>query len=160
MSKRYLLSLLIATLLLLPLVLTGCGGLSLFGPPTPTPLPFALFTAQDVFAAFTAAGLETTIAPEDEQIVAGRDDPADYDERVVFQIASIAPLGGQVITFENAEQLAAWQAYIESQRNNSATRRSVVYVYFRNNVMVQLNSSLTNAQAEAFRAALEDMTFS
>lgn len=159
MSKRYLLSLLIATLLLLPLLLTGCGGVSLFGPPTATPLPFNLFTPQDVFNAFTAAGLETAIAPDDEQIVAGRDDPADYDERVVFHIASIAPLGGQVITFETADQLAAWQAYIESLRNNSSTRRGVIYVYFRNNVMVQLNSSLTNAQAEAFREALEDMTF-
>ena len=47
MSKRYLLSLLIATLLLLPLLLTGCGGVSLFGPPTATPLPFYRVAEQE-----------------------------------------------------------------------------------------------------------------
>ncbi|MBK8033731.1 MAG: hypothetical protein IPK17_30385 [Chloroflexi bacterium] len=69
--------------------------MSPFGPPTATPPPFNLFTPHDVFNAFTAAGLETAIAPDDEQIVAERDDPADYDERRFPIIASIAPLGGQ-----------------------------------------------------------------
>lgn len=157
MSKRYLLSLLIATVAFF--LLSGCSGGSLpfLGSPTATPLPFALYDAQDVFAAFAAAGLDVTI-PE-EQVISGRDDPADYKERVVFEIPSIAPLGGQVITFDNADQLAAWQAYIESLRNNSNTRRSVIYVYFKNNVMLQVNSTLTNAQANEFRAAFEGMAY-
>ncbi len=153
MFKRYLLSMLIATVLLL----TACGGALPFSSPTATPIPFAAFTAQDVFDAFTAAGL--SVQNPQSQMSAGRDEPGEFGERFVFEIPSIAPVGGQLIVFENPEQLAAWQAYIESLRNNSATRRTVIYVYVKNNVMVQLNSMLTNAEATAYREALEGITF-
>lgn len=155
MPKRYLLSLLIATILLL--TLAACGGANPFAAPTPTPLPFNLYTAQAVFDAFTAAGLDV-LNPVEEQL-AGRDTPGEFGERYVFEIGSIAPAGGQVIVFDTPDQLAAWQSYIQSLRNNSATRRGVVYVYVKNNVMVQLNSSLTNAQANAYQAALNAMQF-
>jgi hypothetical protein len=152
MFQRYLLSLLIATILLL----TGCGGGGLpFGSPTATPIPFALFSAQDVLNAFTAAGLDA-LNPE-PQVTAGRDEPGEFAERYVFEIGSIAPAGGQIIVFSSPDQLAAWQTYIERLRNNSATRRSVIYVYVQNNVMVQLSNLLSNQQAVEYREALEGM---
>jgi hypothetical protein len=152
MPKQYLLSILLAT----TVVLSGCGGALPFGSsPTATPLPFALFTAQDVFDAFADLDVQNV----EQAQTPGRDDPAEFRERYLFEIASIAPLGGQVITFNTPEQLGAWQAYIESLRNQSATRRSVVYVYFKNNVMVQLNSALTVQQAAEFREALDEMQF-
>lgn len=147
MFKRYLLCLLSATLALL----TGCGGLP-FGSPTPTPIPFGLYSAQDVIEVLLAAGLDV-INPA-PQVTAGRDEPGEFAERYVFEISSIAPAGGQILIFSSPDQLAAWQAYFDRLRNSSATRRTVVYVYTQHNVMVQLNSLLGNAEAIRYRDAL------
>ncbi|MBE2272042.1 MAG: hypothetical protein IAE80_27655 [Anaerolinea sp.] len=163
MLKRYLLSVTKATAVLLTLILAaGCsstegGALPFVSAPTATPLPFALFSAQDVFDVFSRA--ELGVQNIAEQNLPAREDPSSFGERFVFEIQAIAPLGGQIVVFDTPDQLAAWQAYIERLRNSSATRRNVVYVYFRNNLMLQLNNTLTTAQATAFRLAFEEMTF-
>jgi hypothetical protein len=153
MRQQYPLLLLLATTAAL---LTGCGsGLLPFLNPTPTPIPFVQFSAQDVFDALAAAGV--TVESVESVAMPGRDDPAGFSERYAFQVPSIAPAGGQVIVFEQPADLAAWQAYIDGLRGNSATRRSVVYVYFNGNVMLQLNNALNLRDAEAFREAFEAM---
>jgi hypothetical protein len=50
-----------------------------------------------------------------------------------------------------------WQDYVAQLRADSTTRRDVVYVYVKNNVMLQVNANLTTEEANAFRDALEGM---
>lgn len=147
---RYLLIALFA------LASVGCSGLPGQGPPTPTPLPFNLHTAQQVLDAFRAAGL-SVINPAREMQV-GRDAPSSFRDRYVFAIEGVAPNGGQVLIFDTPEALAQWTAYIERLRANSATRRDVSYVYTFRNVMIQINADLPLRTAQAYRDALEGLT--
>lgn len=146
---RYLLIALIA-------LTVGCGGLPGQEPP-PTPLPFNLHTAQQVLDAFRAAGL-SVINPAREMQV-GRGAPASFRDRYVFAIEGVAPNGGQVLIFDTPEALAQWTAYIERLRANSATRRDVSYVYTFRNVMIQINADLPPRTAQAYRAALEGLSY-
>ena len=59
--------------------------------------------------------------------------------------------------FANASQMQAWQTYIEKLRNDSDTRRDVVFVYFNHNLMLQLSPQLTNQQAIPYRDAFMAM---
>jgi hypothetical protein len=90
--------------------------------------------------------------------VGARGAPSEFSDRYLFEVPRIAPLGGQVIVFASAQQLQAWQDYIERLRNDSTTRRDVVYVYVKDNVMVQLSASLTTAEANAYRDAVVALT--
>lgn len=150
MQQQYRLFILIAT----AAFLTGCASLP-FTNPQPTSAPFVRFSAQDVFDAFADAGLSAE-NPE-RQISAGRDDPGEFSDRYVFEIPRIAPAGGQIVVFDDPQDLAAWEAYIERLRNDSTTRRGVVYVYVNGNVMLQLNNALTANEANAYRQAFEGM---
>lgn len=148
----------------LPLVLFailaffGTSGCSILNPPpAPTAIPFNLHTSEDVFNAFARAGLQMQ-NPTKEMNVGARGAPSEFSDRYLFEVPRIAPLGGQVIVFATAPQLQAWQAYIETLRNDSDTRRDVVYVYVKDNVMVQLSASLTTAEANAYRDALMALT--
>lgn len=146
MRQQYLSLVLLAMIVLFS---AGCGALN---PPQPTAIPFQQISAEDVFNAFGRAGLQMQ-NPQKEMIVQGRGAPNEFADRYVFEVPRVAPAGGQVLVFSNAEQLQAWQDYIERLRNDSNTRRDVVYVYVNQNAMLQLSASLTNLEATAYRDA-------
>ncbi|HLU09424.1 MAG TPA: hypothetical protein VK003_07135 [Oceanobacillus sp.] len=151
MAKRYLFLL----LLTMTALMAACESLGV-GQQQPTPIPFALFTAQDVIQAFSTAGLEVQAVQRDMAV--GRGAPNTFSERYVFEIPRIAPAGGQILVFQTQEDLDAWQNYIAQLRADSSTRREVVYVYVKNNVMLQVNANLTTQEARAFENALENLT--
>ena len=145
-AKRYL-----VLWLLTMLLLAGCGS----GQPEPTAVPFARYDAQTVLAALVDAGLSVERPTRDR--VVGRDAPGGFSDRYVFEIASVAPLGGQVLIFDNAGALAEWQSYIDSLRASSATRRDVANTFVHHNVLLQLNANVPLDEATAFRSALEGL---
>lgn len=142
-AKRYL----VLWLLTMPL-LAGCGG-----PPEATAIPFARHDAQAVLAALVDAGLSVERPIRD--MVVGRDAPGGFSDRYVFEIASVAPMGGQVLIFSRAEDLSAWQAYIDRLRASSATRRDVANTFVHHNVLLQLNANVPLDEVAAYRRALE-----
>ncbi|MCC6803142.1 MAG: hypothetical protein IT319_09675 [Anaerolineae bacterium] len=147
MRQQYL-----ALLLLAMLAAVGASACAVLNPPEPTTVPFARFGAQDVFSAFARASLEMR-NPEKALVVQGRGAPGEFSDRYLFEIPRIAPAGGQIIVFADAGQMQAWQAYIDKLRSDSDTRRDVVFTYFNQNVMLQLNPMLTNQEAAAYRDA-------
>ncbi|MEP7294178.1 MAG: hypothetical protein ABI835_20490 [Chloroflexota bacterium] len=149
MRQQYLSLVLLAIFALL-----GASACSVLNPPPqPTAIPFQRLSAEAVFNAFARAGLQMQ-NPEKNTDVQGRGAPTEFSDRYLFEIPRIAPAGGQVIVFANADQLQAWQDYIERLRGDSSTRRDVVYVYVKDNIMLQLSASLTNQEASAYRDAL------
>jgi len=134
----------------------GCSSLGL-GPATATPIPFERHSSEDVFRAFARAGLQIQ-NPQEDMNVTGRGAPSEFKDRFLFEIPRIAPAGGQIIVFATQEQLQAWQDYIQHLSNDSTTHRDVIYVYVKDNVMLQLNTMLTNQEASAFRDAFMGMT--
>jgi hypothetical protein len=148
--KRYLVPLLLA---IAGLLLAGC---ELPGEARATQPTFAAFTSQQVFDALSGAGLTVTNMQRD--MLAERGAPNTFSDRWTFEIPRIAPNGGQIIIFANQTELQTWQDYIEDLRRSDLTRRDVIYVYFHENVMLQVNANLTNAEAASFRDALQAMT--
>ncbi len=151
MRQQYL-----ALVLLAILAVFAAGGCGVLNPTTPTPVPFQRYSAQDVFNAFARASLEMQ-NPEKAMVMQGRDAPSDFSDRYTFEIPRIAPAGGQIIVFSSPDQLQAWQAYVEKLRNNSTTRRDVVYVYVKDNVLLQLSANLTTQEAMAYRDAFNGL---
>lgn len=150
LSRRRLVT--IMTLILVP-VLSACGSGGLFGGASePTPLPFNRFSAQQVLTALTEEGLEIQNVQRD--MLVGRDAPSTFNDRYIFEITRIAPNGGQILIFNTPQDMAAWENYISTLRANASTRRSVVYVFSNGNAMLQLNASLTNEEANRYRAVL------
>jgi hypothetical protein len=146
-SVKHYLFVLILTMLVL---VSGCEGF--LGQTPPTEVPFARFTAQDVFDGFSTAGLPVQAVARDMLI--GREAPSGYRDRYVFEISRIAPQGGQVLIFDTPEAMGEWLAFIESLRADRDTRRDVAYVYSFANVLLQVNANLLPEEANAFRAAL------
>ncbi len=136
-------------------VAAGCSALGL-GQPTPTAIPFDRYGVQDVFNAFARAGLQVQ-NPEKASAALGRGAPTEFQDRYLFEIARIAPAGGQILVFATPEQLQAWQDYVTRLRNDPATRRDVVYVYAKANILLQLNTTLTTQEANAYRDALNSL---
>ncbi|MBK8022293.1 MAG: hypothetical protein IPK19_12895 [Chloroflexi bacterium] len=118
----------------------------------PTPIPFDRFSVQDVFTAFARADCPSAVWNKTSPSPV-RDQPG-LGDRWVFEIPRIAPAGGQVIVFDSQAQRAEWEAYIAELRNDDETRRDVVYTYFHENLMLQLNAGLTNQEAGVYRDAL------
>ena len=150
MAQRYLFLL----LLTMTALAAGCASIGI-GQPTVTPIPFNRFTAQDVFAAFSTAGVEAQNSQRD--LVVGRGAPSTFSDRYIFEISRIAPAGGQVLVFETPQALGAWQDYIAQLRADNDTRRNVVYVFVKDNIMLQVNANLTTQEANAYRDALLGM---
>jgi hypothetical protein len=148
---HYLISLCLA---MISLLLGGCAAFG-FGQTAPTPVPFALYSAQTVIDAFTNNG--APIANVQRSTLIGRGAPNTFSERYTFEVPRIAPNGGQILVFDTAEALAEWQTYIEQLRNDPAQRRSVIYVYVRRNVMVQINAELTNSEARRYEEILNGL---
>ncbi|NWF69297.1 MAG: hypothetical protein HXY40_09430 [Chloroflexi bacterium] len=131
----------------LALLLAACGG-----PAAPTATPFARYSAQNIIDAFQNAGLGLQNVERD--MLVGRDAPGNFSDRYVFQIASIAPQGGQILVFNRDADMQAWRDYIAQLRNSTVTRRDVVYVYEYANIMIQLNSNLAPDVAARFAEIL------
>lgn len=117
----------------------------------PPPPPFDQLTAQEVVDALNAAGAIVQNPVTD--MVVGRDAPNTFSERIVFQIPSVAPEGGQIVIFRNAADLQVWQQYIDTLRADPASRRSVIYVYVHQNALLQLNANLLPNEAGRYSAA-------
>jgi hypothetical protein len=134
-------------LLLVPFVLVAlmaCGVQS----PTATPA-FARYTIPDVFAAFRAAGLSVEDVRPGTPWKQGDPWPNVATERQAFTIASVAPKGGVIQTFAEQKDRDAMAAYYARFPDLAP------YVYARHNILVQLNSGVSKAEAEKYRAALE-----
>ncbi|MCK6580108.1 MAG: hypothetical protein L6Q98_18615 [Anaerolineae bacterium] len=144
MFKRYL------ALLLIAIVLAACEAVN--PQPTVTPIPFDRFGVQDVFTTFARAGLP--IGGLEQDVTISRDGPRVLKDRWVFEIPRVAPAGGQVIIFADSGQRAEWETYIARLRDDAETRRDVIYTYFHQNIMLQLNTGLTNQEAASYRDAL------
>ena len=154
MRKPYRSFAMTAITVLLMLSAAACSEMSSIlpqqSPPTVTPRPFVSFTAQRVVDALTAAGLPIQNAVSD--LSAGRGAaPLVFTERFVFEIPRIAPYGGQIVIFGSQDDMAEWLAWVETLRNDAATRRSVVYTYTNQNAWLQLSADLTNAEAAVYR---------
>ncbi len=144
MLKRYL------ALLVIAIFLAACETLN--PQPTVTPIPFDLYDVQDVFTAFARTGLP--IGGLEQSLLISREGPTSLKDRWVFEIPRIAPAGGQVVVFANQQQRSEWETYIDTLRADADTRRDVVYTFFHKNIMMQLNSGLTNQESSAYRDAL------
>lgn len=115
---------------------------------------FNQHTADDVVAAFQAAGLE---AEDARPMTADDYGLAPYvGEGVRFGIPSLGgDKGGRVIAVgddEEREQLAAY--YQELGRANAAF---FSWVFVRDNIVLQLNGDLPEAEARQYEAALESL---
>lgn len=135
------------------LLLSACGGL---GNAEPTAVPFNKYTAQDVIRAFNAAGLSIINAQRD--MVVGRDAPGRMADRYTFEMADLpAGSGGQILIFDSPETMQAWTDFFTTLRNDPATRSSAIYVFTKDNVILQINSTLMPAQATDYSDALMAM---
>ena len=129
----------LVTMLLLILGLGACGATA---SPTAT---FAHFTSADITKALTPLGITNVkAAVRDPQSVA----PNTARDNQEFTIPSIAPKGGQVMTFATPSDLAAMQAWFARFPDLAP------YVYVNGNALVQLNSTLPQAEAEKYRVAV------
>jgi hypothetical protein len=155
MRQRYLSLVLLA--ILAALAVSGCSSLGgLFGPPTPTPIPFERYDAEDVFNAFARAGLQ--VGSPTQSMDVGRGAPVNFRSRYIFEVPRIAPNGGQIVVFSTPEQMAEWQTYIRRLDGDSTTHRNVIYTYWTANLMLQMSATLTNAEAAAYRDAFMALT--
>ena len=146
MRQQYLALLVLA-------ILAVASGCTLPGQqPQATAIPYDHLSAQDVFNAFAKAGLQMQ-NPQEDTTIAGRGAPTQFKDRYTFEVPDIAPAGGQVIVFSSPDEAQAWQNYITQLRSSTDTRRDVVYVYFTANLMLQLDTGLTNAEAGNYRDA-------
>jgi hypothetical protein len=142
--KRYLAILFIA----IGALVTACGG-------EPPPPPFDQLTAQEVIDALNAAG--ATVQNPVADMLVGRNAPNNFSERIVFQIPSVAPEGGQIVIFRSPAELQAWQQYIDTLRADPDSRRSVIYVYVHQNALLQLNANLLPNEAERYSTAFTNI---
>ncbi len=113
-------------------------------------ITFRRYTADQVIAALQAVGLSVSdvkAAPRNPNALA----PDVAEETKIFAIASIAPRGGQVLSFNEPHDLQEMQAWFARFPDLAP------YVYIKGNVILQLHSSLPQAEAEQFKAALEAM---
>ncbi|MBE0689604.1 MAG: hypothetical protein IH587_05720 [Anaerolineae bacterium] len=144
MITRYLVLLVLA----MTSLAAGCA------PETAAPA-FDRYQGQQVIDALNAAG--AAVQNPVQNMTAGRNAPTTFNNRIIFEIPRMAPDGGQILTFRTRADLQAWEDYITSLRNDPDTRRSVIYVYVKDNVMLQLNANLTNAEATLYSDALQTM---
>jgi len=120
-------------------VLVACGGSS------------ADFTAQDAVDAFNAAGLEV-VSPrpmtKDDYGLA----PMVATEGIHFLIPSLGSGGGRIMAFDSQGDLEKTKEFYVTMGEESAIFFSWVFV--KDNILVQINGDLPEAQARAYEAAL------
>ena len=123
-------------ILLLASFLTGCGG-----------APSS--TTQQVAAALQAAGATNL---HDEAIGADVPVPKSFTAHQAFEIASVAPSGGQFFMCDTKQNCDAIFAYYDALK---ALAGPYLYRNQSGTVVVQMNSGLTPDQAGAFQKAIE-----
>jgi hypothetical protein len=132
-----------------------------YGPPgsaqssTLTPSPFVVWDAQQVLDAYLAAGLEVSnprpMIADDYGLV-----PMLSLDGVRFYIPSIcSDCGGRIMSFADAEKLQIVRDYYGQMGRFSAVLFSWVFV--KDNILVQLNGQLPEANAGEYEAALRNM---
>lgn len=146
MPKQYLVCVLLAMLILVSACETETTEITRFD----------RFTPAVLLDAMKNAGLN--IQNEREDMIVPSGVPATYNGRYLFEIEQIAPSGGQLLTFNSTENMAAWQTYVNQQRNSSTTRRNFTYVYTAGNAMLILSPSVTTDLAVAYRDVFEWVT--
>lgn len=116
---------------------------------------FERWHSTEVVAAFRSAGIEvgevSAIEPSTQGLA-----PVTEKEGLRFLIPSLgAEAGGRVFSFRNEADLAAKRAFYEGLNRRSSTTFSWVFV--RENILVQINGRLGQAQARQYEAALVAM---
>lgn len=122
------------------LALVACGT------PAPTATPtFRKFTVDEVVKALSPLGIsDVHFVPRPSSELA----PNVYTDQRDFTVPSVAPKGGQILLFDTPEDvktMVAWYAMFP---------QFAPYVYTNGNVLIQLNSGLSKAEAEQFKAAI------
>ncbi len=114
--------------------------------PSPSPV-FARYKAQDAINAWATAGLSVTgvmsCPPAADSPI-----PKTFDEVICFTIPSIAPHGGQLMSFSTENNEKAMSAYF------AQFPALAPYVYVHANVLAQMNSNLPAADAAKYDAAM------
>jgi hypothetical protein len=128
----------LAVLLLGLVLLVSCGGAP-------------AVTAQQVAEKFTAAGA-TNI--HDEQLGADVPVPKSYTAHQVFEIASVAPKGGQFFICDTKKNCDAIYAYFDALK---ALAGPYTYRSPGGTVVAQLNSGLSPDEAAKFEAAIKSL---
>jgi hypothetical protein len=109
------------------------------------------YKAQDVIDLWTKAGLLVSAVMPCDPPLANSPIPRTWTDDVCFTIASIAPHGGQVMTFDTETNERAIVSYFQLFPSLAP------YVYVHANVVAQLNSSLTAADAKKFDDAMSPL---
>lgn len=125
-------------IILITLLLVTCGGAP------------AVTTAQ-VSTALTAAGA-TNI--HDEQLGADVPVPKSYIAHQAFEIASVAPKGGQFFVCDTKKNCDAIYAYFDALK---ALAGPYIYQSPSGTVVAQLNSGLSPDEAAKFEAAIKGL---
>jgi hypothetical protein len=100
-----------------------------------------------VIDAWRAAGLPVS-AVKDCSNTTSTTIPKTFDDDLCFTIASIAPAGGQVMTFSTPSNQRSIVAYFDQYPALAP------YVYSHANAVAQLNSNLKAADAAKYDAAM------
>lgn len=134
------------------LMLMACGGsaspTAASSPqPSPTPSP-KQYKAQAAVDAWLKAGLAVNDVAPCPAPAAGSPIPKTWAEDVCFTVPSVAPNGGQVMSFDTVANERAIVAYF------GLFPSLAPYVYVHANVVAQLNSGITAAEAAKYDAAM------
>jgi uncharacterized membrane protein (UPF0127 family) len=110
-------------------------------------------SAAEVIQAFDGAGLEVGNAypVEQEPDWDNKPVPRTYEEAARFEIPSLGQdSGGRVFVFGSEENLTAVRDYYEGLSSDIRP-----YVYVKDKVLVQINSLMSNTDAEKYKAVLD-----
>lgn len=108
-------------------------------------------TTQQVSAALTTAGASNV---HDDPIAASSPVPKSYIAHQTFEIASVAPKGGQYFICDTKKNCDAIYAYYDALK---ALAGPYLYQSPGGTVVAQLNSGLKPDEAAAFEAAIKGL---
>lgn len=131
----------VGAIVVLMWLLTACGGVP------------QVVTAQSVIDQWNAAGLGLSNVQASE-----RDPdsplPNSYSERLEFEIAEVAPSGGQVFVCDTKQNCDAIYAYFDALK---ALAGPYLYQSPNGRVVAQLNSGLTPETAAKFKQVIDSL---
>lgn len=134
-------------MLALAVALAGCAA--------EAPESYAKWTSSDAIEAFKAAGLEAenvSAISKNEMEMA----PTSFKEGTHFFVPSLCEdCGGRAFSFENAEDQKLVADYYNELGRRSGMLFSWVFEY--DNLVVQINGDLPEAQARQYEAALKTL---
>ncbi len=118
--------------------------------PTDTPAP-RVYSAQEIVAAFEAAGISLTNVEYNPAIEEGSPLPRSFRERATFVDELLGDKGGQIFVCDEVTHCQALHAYFEAL---IAMAGPYTFTSPSGLVVAQLNSGFTPDQAERYRAVL------